>query len=59
MIEESTEDQNNELQEDKSQDECNPGLLIQITIKPYIYENKRSVLLMIRDVSLFNQFKVL
>ncbi|CAD8064917.1 unnamed protein product [Paramecium sonneborni] len=59
MIEESTEDQNNELQEDKSQDECNTGLLIQITIKPYIYENKRSVLLMIRDVSLFNQFKVL
>ncbi|CAD8075812.1 unnamed protein product [Paramecium sonneborni] len=59
MIEESTEEQNNELQEDKSQDDCNPGLLIQITIKPYIYENKRSVLLMIRDVSLFNQFKVL
>ncbi|CAD8146510.1 unnamed protein product [Paramecium octaurelia] len=59
MIEESAEDQINELQEDKSQEDCNPGLLIQITIKPYIYENKRSVLLLIRDVSLFNQFKVL
>ncbi|CAD8166603.1 unnamed protein product [Paramecium octaurelia] len=59
MIEESSEVHDNELQEDKSQDECNTGLLIQITIKPYIYENKRSVLLLIRDVSLFNQFKVL
>ncbi|CAD8159874.1 unnamed protein product [Paramecium pentaurelia] len=59
MIEESSENQDNELQEDKPEDECNPGLLIQITIKPYIYENKRSVLLLIRDVSLFNQFKVL
>ncbi|CAK69800.1 unnamed protein product (macronuclear) [Paramecium tetraurelia] len=59
MIEESSEDHDNELQEDKSQSECNTGLLIQITIKPYIYENKRSVLLLIRDVSLFNQFKVL
>lgn len=34
------------------------GLLLQVTIKPYYYENKYQILLMIKDVSLFNQYKV-
>ncbi|CAD8145256.1 unnamed protein product [Paramecium octaurelia] len=59
MIEESKEEILNEMHEDQSDDEDSAGLLIQITIKAYVYENKRNVLLIIRDVSLFNQYKVL
>ncbi|CAD8074400.1 unnamed protein product [Paramecium sonneborni] len=60
MIEESKEEEaQNEMHEEQSDDEDSAGLLIQITIKGYTYENKKNVLLMIRDVTLFNQYKVL